>query len=84
MTGREVASTARSSCSGGGKEKGPFGPDGLRHPPPDDRITMKIGRMLAIVKRFCMLNPCGRMRAPLFCFSAFLNLAEGRELFWGN
>ena len=56
----------------------------MRHPPPDDRITMKIGRMLAIVKRFCMLNPCGRMRAPLFCFSAFLNLAEGRELFWGN
>jgi hypothetical protein len=35
----------------GNKMKGPFGPDGLRHPPPDNWITYNIRPFGCLVNR---------------------------------
>ena len=41
-----------------GNKKGPHGPDGLRHPPPECRINYKIGQVSENVKVF--LHTCKR------------------------
>jgi hypothetical protein len=46
-----VKGTEYSARSSSRKGKGPYGPDGKNHPPPVDRIIIRVGRRIAEVKK---------------------------------